>query len=102
MKLKYLIITFYFNFVKKRNREDTVKCIVSNLIDESSSDLMEEFCKEIQSDEATYGDSNAVSNFELNKNWRLWQPDPVDANPGEFSLINNQFYFNKPKIFIFK
>ena len=32
-----------------RNRDDTVKCIVSNLTDdgESSNDLMEEFCKDL-------------------------------------------------------
>ncbi len=32
-----------------RNRDDTVKCIVSNLTDDgdSSNDLMEEFCKDL-------------------------------------------------------
>lgn len=86
-----------------RNREDTVKCIVSSLIgnflleslsyqvlmlfllkDESSSDLMEEFCKELYTDDVIYGDSNAVSVFDANKDWRKWNPDPVDANPVSF------------------
>ena len=39
-----------------RNRDDTVKCIVSNLTDdnESSNDLMEEFCKDLYTYEGIY------------------------------------------------
>lgn len=91
-----------------RNREDTVKCIVSNLTDDpdSSNDLMEEFCKDLYSYEGNYdmidsntaaplnpssssgaqtsaaGPSAAQSNpAETNKlkAWQLWMPDPIDA-----------------------
>ncbi len=75
-----------------RNRDDTVKCIVSNLIDdgESSNDLMEEFCKDL----GTYENScdiidsttaqplppvQAASNNSSIKSWQLWNPDPIDA-----------------------
>lgn len=71
-----------------RNRDDTVKCIVSNLTDdsESSSDLMEEFCKDLYSYEGNMDliDSNTADSAVLdskNKAWRTWHPEPVDAPP---------------------
>lgn len=71
-----------------RNRDDTVKCIVSNLTDdsESSNDLMEEFCKDLYSYEGNMDiiDSNTADSAVLdskNKSWRTWQPEPVDAPP---------------------
>lgn len=85
-----------------RSREDTVKCIVSNLTDdpESSNDLMEEFCKDLYSyegndvdaiDSATAqapiggvgggvsGSGGGLSSRPNHKSWQLWQPDPVDS-----------------------
>lgn len=77
-----------------RNRDDTVKCIVSNLTDDgdSSSDLMEEFCKDLGVFENAQDmiDSNVAvpmqisrSNEDYNKlklkSWEFWTPDPIDA-----------------------
>lgn len=71
-----------------RSREDTIKCIVSNLTDdpESSNDLMEEFCKDLYSAEGNStdgidsGTAQIVSgSLAASKSWKLWQPDPIDA-----------------------
>ena len=78
--------SFIINFI--RNREDTVKCIVSNLIDETSSDLMEEFCKDLPIHE---GNSNAIGGCaEVDKDWHTWMPDPIDANPVTFTHENTK------------
>ena len=82
-----------------RNRDDTVKCIVSNLTDDgdSSNDLMEEFCKDLYSYEGVNDliDSSTAAPIQLASNdmnsndpnsnksklksWQLWTPDPIDA-----------------------
>ncbi len=72
-----------------RNRDDTVKCIVSNLIDdgESSTDLMEEFCKDLNSNEdsadeamdANVSQTNVANTDGKMKKWQTWIPDPIDA-----------------------
>jgi hypothetical protein len=69
-----------------RNRDDTVKCIVSNLTtddgDDTSNDLMEEFCKDLYSYEGVNNndciDSSTAEEYKL-KSWQLWLPDPIDA-----------------------
>lgn len=74
-----------------RNRDDTVKCIVSNLTDdgESSNDLMEEFCKDlgvyenscdvIDSTTAVPLPAPTSEHSNKPKSWQLWIPDPIDA-----------------------
>lgn len=76
-----------------RNRDDTVKCIVSNLIDdgEASNDLMEEFCKDLGVYESSCDVIDSTTAVPLPapssdliksnkpKPWQLWQPDPIDA-----------------------
>lgn len=72
-----------------RNRDDTVKCIVRNLTEdeESSNDLMEEFCKDLYSYEGAIDmiDSNTAALIQNEnkqskvKAWRLWLPDPIDT-----------------------
>lgn len=76
-----------------RNRDDTVKCIVSNLTDDgdTSNDLMEEFCKDLGAFENAQDiiDSNMAvpmviptdgnENKSKIKSWEMWVPDPIDA-----------------------
>lgn len=76
-----------------RNRDDTVKCIISNLTDdgESSNDLMEEFCKDLYNDGCLdiidsnvavpikHDRNNPKNNQNKTKSWELWLPDAVDA-----------------------
>ncbi|XP_076226853.1 anaphase promoting complex subunit morula isoform X2 [Nomia melanderi] len=61
-----------------RTREDTVRCVVSDLLDDSSSDLADELVKgeTLQLDD--------YSDEEENEDWDKWMPDPVDADPGMF------------------
>ncbi|XP_054016183.1 anaphase-promoting complex subunit 2 isoform X2 [Hylaeus anthracinus] len=60
-----------------RTREDTVRCVVSDLLDDSPSDLADELVKgeSLQLDDCS-GD-------EENENWDKWMPDPVDADPAK-------------------
>ncbi len=85
-----------------RNRDDTVKCIVSNLIDDcdSSNDIMEEFCKDLYSNEnggqqqlIALIDSSIAAPFvfDSTKSWLQWQPDPIEAlNLVHTSVTNDQ------------
>ncbi|CAF1047201.1 unnamed protein product [Brachionus calyciflorus] len=60
-----------------RNRDDTVKCIVSNLTDdnESSNDLMEEFCKDLYTYEGNIDviDSNTADSTVLDSKTKSWR-----------------------------
>ncbi|KAK9305145.1 hypothetical protein QLX08_003807 [Tetragonisca angustula] len=60
-----------------RTREDTVRCVVSDLLDDSPSDLADELVKgeSLQLDDGS-GD-------EENEDWDKWMPDPVDADPAK-------------------
>ena len=60
-----------------RNRDDTVRCIVFSLTEDSSSELMDELVKgqPLLLDESYQTD-------ETQQDWQNWQPDPVDADPG--------------------
>lgn len=61
-----------------RGREDTVRCVVSGLLDESnSSDLADELAK----GESCQLDSMSCSGQDEAEDWESWNPDPVDANP---------------------
>lgn len=60
-----------------RTREDTVRCVVSDLLDDSPSELADELVKgeSLQLDDCS-GD-------EENEDWDKWMPDPVDADPAK-------------------
>lgn len=70
-----------------RSREDTIKCIVSNLTEdpESSNDIMEEFCKDLYTNDGNGMDvidsatAQLLTGSQTSKPWLLWQPDPVDS-----------------------
>jgi anaphase-promoting complex subunit 2 len=91
-----------------RNRDDTVKCIVSNLTDDcdSTNDIMEEFCKDLYSNEPGGGgngggqadviiDSTIAAPFvyDTARTWQQWQPDPIDA-----INLNNDYPGSKSNI----
>ena len=61
----------------RRNREDTVRCIVTSLTEDSSGDLSDELIKghPLVLDDSYHGDDDM-------EDWESWQPDPVDADPG--------------------
>ena len=48
---------------------------------------MEEFCKDLPPDDPN---SNLAGNSEVDKNWRTWLPDPIDANPVTFTQENSK------------
>jgi len=62
-----------------KTREDTVKCIVQSLLDESGPELREELMKGegLQLED--------VEDEEVGDNWEEWEPDPVDADPNKVS-----------------
>ncbi|KAL2734441.1 anaphase-promoting complex subunit 2 isoform X2 [Vespula squamosa] len=60
-----------------RSREDTVRCVVSGLLDDSPSDLADELVK----GESLQLDDGSVD--EENEDWEKWVPDPVDADPAK-------------------
>lgn len=61
-----------------KSREDTVRCIITALTDETSSELTPEFVKgSVQtSDEVNYNSDDE----NIADNWQTWLPDPIDAN----------------------
>ena len=62
-----------------RNRDDTVRSIVSSLIEDSNSELLDELVK---TQPVPLDDSYASD--DQTEDWQSWQPDPVDAIPGEW------------------
>ncbi|XP_015180363.1 PREDICTED: anaphase-promoting complex subunit 2 [Polistes dominula] len=60
-----------------RSREDTVRCVVSGLLDDSPSDLADELVK----GESLQLDDGSAD--EENEDWEKWVPDPVDADPAK-------------------
>ncbi|KAH3796752.1 hypothetical protein DPMN_150323, partial [Dreissena polymorpha] len=62
-----------------RSREDTVRCIVTNLTDDGSNELLEELVKGQPPSETGTGQE------EEGDDWRKWVPDPVDADPATAS-----------------
>ncbi|XP_014681229.1 PREDICTED: anaphase-promoting complex subunit 2-like isoform X2 [Priapulus caudatus] len=63
-----------------RTRDDTVRCIVSSLTDDSSSDLADELVRgePLLLDDSCQGEEDMA-------NWETWYPDPVDADPTKTS-----------------
>ena len=69
-----------------RTRDDTVRCIVQSLIDDTSSELAEELTKNegLCLDESIFnemydGGYNDPDPEELEATWETWQPDPIDS-----------------------
>ncbi|KAG5679053.1 hypothetical protein PVAND_008650 [Polypedilum vanderplanki] len=58
----------------RKCRQDTVRCVVTSLIEETPSDLAEELARS----EAIKAEENERNKDEMN-NWQEWSPDPVDA-----------------------
>lgn len=58
-----------------RSRTDTVRCVISGLLDDYPSDLADELVK----GELLQLDDGSID--EDNENWDNWMPDPVDADP---------------------
>jgi anaphase-promoting complex subunit 2 len=59
-----------------RTREDTVRCIVQSLIDDSSSELADELTK----NEGLFLEESFEDDEDKMENWENWMPDPVDAD----------------------
>lgn len=60
-----------------KGREDTIRCVVSGLLDDSPSDLADELVK---------GESLRMEDGSVNEedeDWEKWMPDSVDADPGK-------------------
>jgi len=63
-----------------KTREDTVKCIVQSLLDESANELTDELMKS----EGLQLDAN-LEDEDVQEGWEDWEPDPVDADPTKVS-----------------
>eukprot|EP00057_Strongylocentrotus_purpuratus_P008203 XP_011662677.1 PREDICTED: anaphase-promoting complex subunit 2 isoform X1 [Strongylocentrotus purpuratus] len=63
-----------------RTREDTVRCIVSSLTDDSSNELADELVKAqpVNVEEGAATGTEEANPFD-------WQPDPIDADPSQTS-----------------
>lgn len=61
-----------------RSREDTVRCIISSLREDSCGELACELMKGVPLKlEDTYPSDEEVDD------WEKWCPDPVDVDPGK-------------------
>lgn len=69
----------------RKGRTDTVRCVVTSLIEESPSDLSEELARS----EAIKAEETERNLDELN-NWESWNPDPIDADPEKHSMSNKK------------
>ncbi len=65
-----------------RTRDDTVRCIVSSLTDDSNRELAEELVKA----EPLHMDESYSSEHEEEKP-EEWLPDPIDADPSKYQAI---------------
>ena len=66
-----------------KSRDDTVRCIITALTDDNSSELTPEFVK---GNTQSGDDSNYNSDDEnIAENWQQWQPDPIDAQDSSAS-----------------
>lgn len=69
----------------RKGRTDTVRCVITSLIEESPSDLSEELARS----EALKAEE-AERNADELSNWENWNPDPIDANPDKNSIENKK------------
>lgn len=64
----------------RKGRQDTVRCVITSLIEETPSDLSEELARS----EAIKNEETERNKDEMN-NWETWNPDPIDAEPDKHS-----------------
>lgn len=69
----------------RKCRQDTVRCVVTSLIEETPSDLSEELARS----EAIKAEENERNQDEIN-NWQNWNPDPIDAMDSDKSSAQNR------------
>lgn len=69
----------------RKGRQDTVRCVITSLIEESPSDLSEELARS----EAIKAEENERSLDEMG-GWESWSPDPIDADPEKHSPANRK------------
>lgn len=69
----------------RKGRQDTVRCVITSLIEESPSDLSEELARS----EAIKAEENERNRDEMN-GWESWSPDPIDADPEKHSPANRK------------
>lgn len=76
-----------------RTRDDTVRCIVQSLIDDSSSELAEELTKNegLCLDESMFNELGGDYGYndpdpeELEATWETWQPDPINTEAPSYN-----------------
>lgn len=68
-----------------RKRQDTVRCVITSLIEETPTDLSEELARS----EAIKAEENE-RNLDEMSNWDAWNPDPIDADPEKHSPQNRK------------
>lgn len=69
----------------RKGRQDTVRCVITSLIEETPSDLSEELARS----EAIKAEEAERNKDEMN-NWESWSPDPIDADPDKHSQQNRK------------
>ena len=70
----------------RKGRNDTVRCVITSLIEESPSDLSEELARS----ESIKAEENERNRDEMN-GWENWNPDPIDAtDPEKHSPANRK------------
>ena len=69
----------------RKGRQDTVRCVITSLIEETPSDLSEELARS----EAINAEEAERKQDEMN-NWESWSPDPIDADPEKHSPQNRK------------
>lgn len=69
----------------RKGRQDTVRCVITSLIEETPSDLSEELARS----EAINAVEAERNQDEMN-NWESWNPDPIDADPDKHSPQNRK------------
>lgn len=81
----------------RKGRQDTVRCVISSLIEDDSSDLSEELARS----EAIKAEETERNQDEMN-NWEMWSPDPIDADPEKLSAVNSpKVYYQLSESFLF-
>ncbi len=72
-----------------------MRCIVTNLTEDSTSELSDELVKgaPLVLDDSCDADDDM-------ENWESWQPDPVDADPGEKKIYKKNLKIGRIYKFI--
>lgn len=69
----------------RKGRQDTVRCVITSLIEETPSDLSEELARS----ETIKAEETERNQDEMN-NWESWNPDPIDADTEKHSPQNRK------------